>query len=209
VSSSRKASCTGTSRSPLRGATLADGAVGAVRTIVSGFTYAQGRPNDVRLVAELGGGALLDVGCYPASYACLLAGRDPITALGVARFTPGGVDEEFTGILGYPAGVTASVYAGFRAAYRTWLEVMGSEGSLAVPNPFKPGPIEVLRLDRFGETSTIEVRGSEALFAREVDHFTARVLDGAPPTVTLDESRRTAAALAALHAAARTHEGHA
>jgi len=188
---------------------VADGAVGAVRTIVSGFTYAQGRSNDVRLVAALGGGALLDVGCYPVSYACLLSGRDSVTARGVARFTADGVDEEFTGVLGYPAGVTASVYAGFRAAYCTWLQVMGSEGSLAVPNPFKPGPLELLRLERFGEASTIEVRGSEMLFARQVEHFAEAVLDGAPPTVSLDESRRTAAALAALCAAARTQEGHA
>jgi predicted dehydrogenase len=188
---------------------VADGSVGAVRAIVSGFTYAQGRPNDVRLVAALGGGALLDVGCYPVSYACLLAGRDPVTARGVARFTTGGVDEEFMGVLGYPAGVTASIYAGFRAAYCTWLQVMGSEGSLTVPNPFKPGPLEQLRLERFGETSTIEVRGSEMSFTRQVAHFGEAVLDGAPPMVTLDESRRTAAALAALHAAARTHEGHA
>ncbi len=188
---------------------VADGAVGAVRTIVSGFTYAQGRPNDVRLEAALGGGALLDVGCYPVSYACLLARRDPVAARGVARFTPGGVDEEFTGVLGYPTGVTAAIYAGFRAAYGTWLQVMGSEGSLTVPNPFKPGPLEQLRLERFGEADTIDVAGSEMPFAREVAHFAEAVLDGAPATVSLAESRRTAAALAVLHAAARTREGRA
>jgi len=65
-------------------ALVRDGAVGAVRTIVSGFTYAQGRANDVRLVPSLGGGALWDVGCYPVSYACLLAGRDHVAATAVA-----------------------------------------------------------------------------------------------------------------------------
>ncbi|MGE0461712.1 MAG: Gfo/Idh/MocA family protein [Vicinamibacterales bacterium] len=184
-----------------------DGAVGAVRAIVSGFTYAQGRPNDVRLDAALGGGALFDVGCYPVSYACLLAGKDAMAATGIARLTPAGVDEEFTGVLGFPAGVTASIYAGFRAAYRTWLEVMGSEGALTVSNPFKPGPVEPLRLERLGETRTIDVRGSATHFTREVEHFAATVLDGGPPTVTLDESRRSAAALAALHAAAHSREG--
>jgi predicted dehydrogenase len=187
-------------------ALIRDGAVGAVRTIVSGFTYAQGRPNDVRLVAALGGGALFDVGCYPVSYACLLAGRDPEAALGVARFTPDGVDEAFTGVLLYPTGVTASVYAGFRAAYRTWLAVMGSEGSLVVPNPFRPGPREQIGLERLGEASTIDVAGSEMPFARQVEHFVEAALDGKPSTVTLDDSRRTAAALAALHGAARTRE---
>jgi len=184
-------------------ALVADGAVGAVRAIVSGFTYAQGRPNDVRLEARLGGGALFDVGCYPVSYACLLARKDPVAAVGIGRLTPGGVDEEFSGVLGFPGGVTASIYAGFRAAYHTWLEVLGSEGALRVPNPFKPGPTEQLRLERLGEVRTIDVAGSDVLFAREVESFTRSVLDGAPPTVSLDESRRTTAALAALHGAAR------
>ncbi|MCC7032594.1 MAG: Gfo/Idh/MocA family oxidoreductase [Acidobacteria bacterium] len=182
---------------------VSGGAVGAVRTIVSGFTYAQGRPDDVRLDAALGGGALFDVGCYPISYACLLADQDPAAALGIARLTPGGVDEEFTGVLGYPGGVTASIYAGFRAAYHTWLEILGSEGVLTVANPFRPGPLERLRLERLGDTSRIEVRGSETLFTREIEHFAASVLDGAPTTITLAESRRTVAASAALHAAAR------
>ena len=64
---------------------VSGGAIGAVRTIVSGFTYAQSRADDVRLVRSLGGGALWDVGCYPVSYACLLTGRDHVAAAGVAR----------------------------------------------------------------------------------------------------------------------------
>ena len=177
---------------------VSDGAVGAVRTIVSGFTYAQARANDVRLVQSLGGGALWDVGCYPVSYACLLTGRDHVGAAGVARVTDSGVDEELTGVLRFPAGITASIYAGFRAAHRTWLEVIGSEGSLIVPNPFKPGPKEQLMLERLGERRTIDVHGSELLFARQVEHFVAAVLDGAPATVSLADSRRTVAACCAL-----------
>jgi D-xylose 1-dehydrogenase (NADP+, D-xylono-1,5-lactone-forming) len=175
-----------------------NGAVGAVRTIASGFTYTQGRANDVRLVPSLGGGALWDVGCYPVSYACLLAGRDYVTAAAVARLAAGGVDEELTGVLRFPADVTAGIYAGFRAAHHTWLTVVGSEGSLLVPNPFKPGPAESLWLERCGERRSIDVAGSELLFARQIEHFVAAVLDGAPTTVPLADSRRTAAACRAL-----------
>ena len=174
------------------------GAIGAVRTIVSGFTYVQARADDVRLVRSLGGGALWDVGCYPVSYACLLTGRGHVSAAGVARVADSGVDEELTGVLGFPAGITASIYAGFRAAPRAWLEVIGSEGSLVVPNPFKPGPQEQLLLTRLGERRTIDVQGSELLFARQVEHFVAAVLDGAPVTVPLSDSRRTVAACGAL-----------
>lgn len=176
------------------------GAVGAVRTMVSGFTYAQSRVGDVRLDAGLDGGALMDVGCYPVSYACLLAGRDPVEATALCRRTEGGVDEETTGALRFPGDITAQVYAGFRGAYRTWLEVVGTEGALTVPNPFKPGPAETLVLDRLGERQEIPVVGSEMLFERQVADFVAAVVDGQPPAVSLDESRRVALGLSLLRA---------
>jgi predicted dehydrogenase len=181
---------------------VADGAIGALRHVASGFAYQQRRASDVRLEASLAGGALLDVGCYPVSYACLLAGRDVSEARGVARRTDGGVDEEFTGLLRFPGDRTASVYASFRAAYRTWLEVVGSEGWLRVPNPFKPGPVETLELERLGERRTIDVAGSTLPFVRQVEDFVTSALDGAPPVMPLSESRRVAGALAALRAAA-------
>lgn len=175
-----------------------DGAVGAIRTVTSGFTYAQSRAADVRLDPRLGGGALLDIGCYPVSYACLLVGRDISSEVGIARLTSGGVDEEFAGLLGFTGGATAAIFAGFRASYRTWLDVTGSEGWLRVANPFKPGPLETIEMERFGERRTIEVVGSPLLFVRQVEDFVAAALDGAPVVVSLAESRRIAGALAAL-----------
>jgi predicted dehydrogenase len=186
---------------------VAGGAVGTVRSIVSGFTFALHGGADVRLDPALGGGALWDVGGYPVTYARRLMERDPLTALGSAHWLPTGVDEELTGVLGFPGGATASVYAGFRAAYRTWLEILGTEGALRVPSPFKPGPVETLALERFGAVERIDVPGSAMLFVREVEDFEAAVLDGKPQVVSLAESRSTAATLAALYASA--HEGRA
>ncbi len=186
---------------------VADGAIGALRTIVTGFCYSQSRSGDVRLDAALGGGALNDVGCYPVSYACLLANRRPTGAMGTARWTDGNVDEEFTGLLTFDNGPTASLYAGFRAAPHTWLEVVGTEGTLGVPHPFKPEVRERIALVRHGEAHHIEVEGSARLFQREIEDFVASVLDGVPTVVSLDESRRSATALAMLHGAARQPQG--
>jgi len=179
------------------------GALGAVRAIVSGFTFAQSGAGDVRLNPELGGGALWDIGCYPVTYARLIADRDPKMVFGSAQWTATGVDEEFIGLLRFPGGTTATIYAGFRAAYRTWLEVLGSDGALTVPNPFRPGPLETLELERLGAVERIDVHGSAEIFVRQVEHFEASVLDGAAPVVSLAESRRTAATLSALYASAR------
>jgi predicted dehydrogenase len=189
------------------------GALGAVRAIVSGFTFALGEnepkgslppvsPHNIRMDPALGGGSLFDVGSYPVTYAMTIVGHEPAVVLGSAHWRHG-VDEEFNGLLRFGEGVTANIYAGFRAAYRTWLEVLGTDGSLTVPNPFKPGPQEMLELERSGRIEHIAVAGSPHLFVREIEDFEAAALDGAPQVVTLAESRRTAATLSALLASAR------
>ena len=191
---------------------IGSGAIGTVRAIVSGFTFALGvnEPNgalpsgvqNIRMNPALGGGSLWDVGGYPVTYTQLIAGHEPKLVFGTARWSTSGVDEEFMGLLRFDEGVTASVYAGFRAAYRTWLEVLGSDGGLTVPNPFKPGPHEILELERNGRIEQITVPGSPEIFDKEIEDFEAAVLDGAPQVVSLAESRRTASTLAALLASA-------
>ena len=185
---------------------ITDGAIGSLRAIVSGFTFALEPGANIRLEPSLGGGALWDVGSYPVTYAQLIAGQEPKMVFGTAQWHPSGVDEEFMGLLRFGHGATANIYGGFRAAYRTWLEILGSDGALTVPNPFRPGPLETLALERNGTVEPIVVHGSPEIFVREIEHFEARVLDGAPAVVSLAESRRTAATLSALYASARESE---
>jgi predicted dehydrogenase len=180
-----------------------DGAIGAVRAILSGFTFALDMQHNIRLDPLLGGGSLWDVGSYPVTYAQLIMGHEPKMVFGSAHWHASRVDDEFSGLLRFDDGATASIYAGFRAPYRTWLEILGSDGVLTVPNPFKPGPLETLELERRGTLEPIEVAGSPELFVREIEDFEARVLDRVPAVVTLAESRRTAATLSALYASAR------
>ncbi|MGH9386080.1 MAG: Gfo/Idh/MocA family protein [Vicinamibacterales bacterium] len=182
---------------------VANGAVGAVRAVVSGFTFVLDREGDVRLDPTLGGGSLWDVGGYPLTYAQRVIARPPVKAVARAQWAPAGVDEEFAGIIEFSGGATANIYSGFRAPYRTWLEIVGTEGALRVPNPFKPALIETLELERTSGIQQIDVAGSPLLFQREIEDFIASVLDHAPQVVSLAESRTTAATLAALYSSAR------
>lgn len=179
------------------------GAIGTIREILSGFTFRLEGTTNIRLDPTLGGGALWDVGCYPVTYAQLLADGEPTVVSASAHWDGSGVDDEFMGTLRFDSERTAAIEAGFRAAHRTWLEVIGSSGTLRVPNPFKPGPLEVVEIQRGARVERIDVIGSAMLFARQIGDFEARLLDGAPAVVTLEESRRTAATLAALYQAAR------
>ncbi len=181
---------------------IKDGAVGEVRAIVSGFTFLLEDAANIRLQPSLGGGALWDIGSYPVTYAQLIAGHEPKVVFGIAHWTGSGVDEEFMGMLRFEEGLTANIYASFRAEHRTWLEILGTQGALTVPNPFRPGPLETLELERGGATQRIEVPGSPLIFVKEIENFHARILDGAPAVVTLAESRQTAYTLAALYRSA-------
>jgi len=182
---------------------MADNVVGATRTIASGFSFARDRVDDIRLNAALGGGSLWDIGCYAVSIARLVAGAEPVEAFGFALAAPTGVDETFTGMLKFPHGVVAAVHSDFGAANRAWLEVAGRDGVLRVNDPFRPSPRHEIYVRRGDGVQQLTVEGSPLLFVRQVEDFVAAALDGRPPTVSLQESRGNAAALAALYRSAR------
>jgi D-xylose 1-dehydrogenase (NADP+, D-xylono-1,5-lactone-forming) len=186
------------------------GVIGVPWLIHAGFSYMQSRTPDVRLDPTLGGGSLWDVGCYAVNVSRLIAGAEPISAFGVLQRAQAStraedtVDDSFSGLLHFPAGLVATVHSSFRAPYRTWLEVAGAGGVLTVANPFRPQLREEITLRRGDDATGMAVEGSAELFVRQIDDFVAAVLDGKPPAVSLADSRGNAAVLAALYASART-----
>jgi xylose dehydrogenase (NAD/NADP) len=179
-----------------------EGAVGELRLIQGSFTFNLTRAGDVRLDPRLGGGCLWDVGCYPVSYARAVAGSEPVQATGFQRLTPTGVDEVFVGALRFPGDVLAHFDASFRATFRTAMEIVGSEGTLFIPHPFKPGRDEGVLLVRGDERQMIAVEGEE-LYLGEIEDLAGQVLLGARPGVSLDDSRGNVAAIVALYQSAR------
>src|SRR5213593_1825460 len=75
--------------------------IGELQTIRATFGFTLRRPSDVRLQANLDGGALMDVGCYCVSGARLLAG-EPERVHAEQVVGPSGVDVRFTGVLRFP-----------------------------------------------------------------------------------------------------------
>jgi len=181
---------------------VAEGAIGRLRFLRGSFSFPLTREGDVRLTPEWGGGALWDVGCYPVTYAMLLAGGAPATVSGRAEYGPTGVDLTFAGVLEFADGMLGAFDCGFASAFRTGMEIVGTGGVLHVANPFKPGPRETLRLERDGHDSPIVVDGG-ALYSGEIADLERAALDGAPCRVSLGESRASVATLAALLQSAR------
>ncbi len=125
----------------------------------------------------------------------------PSEAFGWKAIGPTGIDETFAGGLRFPSGALALVDSSFRAPLRTHVEIVGSEASLVVPHPFKPGLQETMILSRGDETEEIHVAGQE-LYSGEVEDMADSILLGRPSRVTLAESRGNVATLVALLEAA-------
>ncbi|HEY6054168.1 MAG TPA: Gfo/Idh/MocA family oxidoreductase [Gaiellaceae bacterium] len=172
--------------------------IGELHSIRSTFGYVLTRAGDVRLVPELGGGALLDVGCYCVSGARLLAGREPDRVYGEAVVGETGVDEQFTGVLRF-GEVTAEFTASFRAEHR-WLEAVGSEGTALVREPWhsSEGAVVVNGVEeRIEPVSSYRV---------ELENLAAAVRGEAEPLLGRDESLAQARALDGLLRAAENRE---
>jgi xylose dehydrogenase (NAD/NADP) len=108
--------------------------LGELQAVNSWFFDPVLREHDVRFVPELGGGALLDLGCYCVGALRLVAGREPDAFTGVAQFGRRGVDERFAGALQF-GDLTATFSCGFQGKLNM-LEVAGTEGVLRVPHAF-------------------------------------------------------------------------
>jgi len=124
------------------------GAIGELRLIRSAFSYALHDPLNIRLRTDVEGGSLMDVGCYCVSGSRLLAG-EPTSVVGQQFTGPTGTDWVFTGIMRFPDDVLATFDCGTTLPDREELEVVGTEGSIFLPDPwhcFKP-VIEVRRED--------------------------------------------------------------
>ncbi|HSD65858.1 MAG TPA: Gfo/Idh/MocA family oxidoreductase [Vicinamibacteria bacterium] len=177
------------------------GAVGAVRFLRGTFHFPLTRPDDVRLRPEWGGGCLWDVGCYPLSFARFVIGTEPLEVFGSQVSGPTGIDETFAGQLVFPGGVLAQIDAGFRAPLRTGMEVVGTDGAIAVRQPWKPDGQPIL-LTRGNETEEIAV-GGEDRYLLEIEDLADCARTGRAPRVTLAESRGNVAAIVALRQSAR------
>ncbi|MCB0110324.1 MAG: Gfo/Idh/MocA family oxidoreductase, partial [Caldilineaceae bacterium] len=125
---------------------IQDGAIGEVLVVRSTFGYHAGfNPNSRAYNRELGGGGILDVGCYPASMVRLIAGAaagklflDPteLKATGVVGET--GVDHYTSATLKFENGIVAQIATAVACNLPPDTVIYGSEGILSVPNPWLP-----------------------------------------------------------------------
>ncbi len=179
------------------------GMLGKLQLIRGSFTFILNREGNFRFDKERGGGSIWDVGCYPISYARMIVGQEPLEVFGWQVLGPGGSDESFIGQLRFANGVHAQFDSGFKSPLRSFIEIVGTDASLEIPVPFKPGRGEKVFLKRGSSMETIKIKGQE-LYLGEVEDMADAILLGKSPRVSLADSRGNIATILALLNSAET-----
>jgi len=133
-----------------------EGAIGELRVVRSVFSYSLYDEENIRLRTDVEGGALMDVGCYNVSGSRLVGG-EPEHVFGEAWYGPSGTDWVFSGTLRFPQNVIGLFHCGTALPEQDELEVIGSEGSLFLDDPWHCASplLELRRAD--GSVERIEI----------------------------------------------------
>ena len=153
----------------------------------------------MRLVPELDGGALMDLGCYCINMQRLFAG-EPELVFGRQRTGVTGVDVGFVAVLEFVGGVFGEFHCGFDLPQSTGLEVIGTQGTLVVRDPVhcRDPHVEV-------NGKRIDVEDVSRYFL-EVENFSAAVRGEAEPLLGRADAVGQARAIEALYRSAATGE---
>ncbi|MEO2020931.1 MAG: Gfo/Idh/MocA family oxidoreductase [Pirellulaceae bacterium] len=176
---------------------LQDGMIGKIKIIRSHFTYQ--RPDsaaDIRYQPALGGGGLLDVGCYCLNFMRAIAGCEPHDMQAQAHLHETGVDDYAVGILNFPNDILGIFSCGMTVQADRTTTVAGSDGYLQINAPwFSDGSYQVIRGE---ETEQRQVGQSELLYALEAEHFGQVIREQATPLISLQDSLGNARVLETL-----------
>ena len=184
---------------------LKDGGIGEIRRVTGTFTFPLPlEPQNIRLKPETAGGSLLDVGCYPVYGIRWAFGAEPVRVQAWARYHGGdGVDLEMNGLLWLADGRVGVFDCGFTLPLRGWLEVVGTTGTVFVPDLWVPPARAVYQVRREGRpVEEVAIEGHDQV-AHMLDDFGRAVLGGVPVQPAAEEAVRTLRVLDALALSAR------
>jgi predicted dehydrogenase len=112
------------------------GGVGELRTIQSFFSYRNVDPANIRNMADIGGGGLMDIGCYCISQSRFIFGAEPLRAFGVVEYDPQfGTDRLASGVLDFGRGTATFTCSTQLTPYQR-VSIFGTQGRVEIEIPF-------------------------------------------------------------------------
>ena len=117
------------------------GELGEIRAVRAVFSYFLDDPGNVRNIADIGGGGLLDIGCYPIVGTRFLLGEEPRRVVALVDRDPNfGTDRTASVIADFGSGRQLSFICSTQAAGHQSIEVIGSKARLEIVIPFNAPP---------------------------------------------------------------------
>jgi predicted dehydrogenase len=182
------------------------GGIGELRTIHSFFSYFNDDPANIRNVAELGGGGLMDIGCYNISLSRWMFGAEPRRVCALVEYDPEfNTDRLASAMLDFGGGSATFTCSTQLTNYQRVL-LFGTAGRIEIEVPFNPSDDRPSRLwhQRGDVIDAIPVDNVNH-YTRQGDAFSLAILGDAPVPTPLDDALANMRVLEAVIASARTN----
>lgn len=177
---------------------IAEGALGRLHTVTGAFTYGLADPTNIRLSADLAGGALRDIGVYPIGAFRFATGLEP-EIIWADAVIEDGVDTS-TWVQARAGDTRFAFHVSMRTKQRQQMVFEGTEATLTVAAPFNAG--------KYGQADLIVIRDGQPTqiiafpearqYVSQVEAVAAHLLDGADFPYPLEAARGTQAAIDAV-----------
>ncbi len=185
------------------------GKIGSLRAIQGFFSYFLTDPANVRNRADIGGGGLYDIGCYPIVTSRFLFGAEPTRVVGLIEYDPVlKIDRLASAILDYPKGQASFTCATQLVPYQR-MQIFGTSGRIEVEIPFNAPPDKPCRIfvddgSALGDASAREESFPVCdQYTIQGDLFSEAIRSGKPPEFPLENAVQNMRVIDALFRSAK------
>lgn len=168
---------------------VSEGGIGALRTVHSFFSYYNADPANVRNKADIGGGGLMDIGCYNISLSRFLFAAEPARVVGLVEFDPTfKTDRLASGMLDFGAGTATFTCSTQLSSYQR-VNLYGTEGRVEIEIPFNAPPDKPCRIwhQRGADVKEIVFPVCDQ-YTLQGDAFALAVLNDTPVPTPLEDA---------------------
>ncbi|HEX4072914.1 MAG TPA: Gfo/Idh/MocA family oxidoreductase [Planctomycetaceae bacterium] len=182
-----------------------EGGIGTLRTIQSFFSYYNDDPANIRNQADIGGGGLMDIGCYPISVSRFLFGREPRRVAAVAEFDPRLKTDRLTSvILDFQTGTSTFTCSTQLVPFQR-VNLFGTSGRVEIEIPFNAPPDRPRKMWHESQGKTVEIVFPACdQYAIQGDLFSLAVRKGTPVPTPIEDAVANMRAIEAVIESHRT-----
>ena len=179
------------------------GELGTLQHVSMSLCFPLPRFSDIRYQYDLGGGALMDAGCYTVHIVRTLGGEEPEVVSATAKLHSPDVDRAMTADLRFPSGHTGTISCSMWSSslLRLHAVAVGDRGEMRVFNPTSPQLYHRMKVTADGK-SRVERFPRRPTYEYQLDAFAAAVLDGADTLTPPSESIANMRVIDAIYGAA-------